>query len=64
MNAKEMSAFLMFRTPHPLVHPEVDEFFGERTPVRDSMELEAHLRELVSRICKRGGGSPCVKRRH
>ena len=56
MNAKEMSAFLMFRTPHPLIHPEADEFFGERSPVRNSMELEAHIRKSVSKICKRGGG--------
>ena len=54
LNAREMSCFLMYRMTHPETINTVEEKIGNRIPVNNSEELEAHIRSRVQEVTKNG----------
>ena len=49
LSSKEMSSFLMYRMTHPEETHTIEDNYPNRIPVRNSQELEEHLRNSVQK---------------
>ena len=54
LTAKEMSSFLMYRMIDPMNTHTIEKHFSDRLPVRNSEELEEHLKNRVKNATSNG----------